>query len=368
MIIVNNEYKTYQVALAKIEEQLNKSPIEKINVLNEKQEEYKKRLMKYSIGVSGLALFMFLSVIGISRVVSTLVEKELESFILFFKKASDNLEHINKEEFYFYEFKTLADSANYMVENIKKKNDDLIQLNNTLEDQVKQKTQKLAIKNNELLESNQRVENLLKAQDEFIKKSIHEINTPISIILTNIELYRIKNGTNKHIKNVESGAKTIHNIFNDLSYLIKKDRIEYKKTDINFSQFLKYRVDFFYEVASANGLFFNLKIDEDVMVFYNDTELQRIIDNNISNAIKYSYNDSVIEISLKQNQKAFIIQTNSKKIENTERIFTQYYRENDARGGFGIGLNIVKEICDKNNTKINIISNEKFTQFEYIFS
>jgi signal transduction histidine kinase len=368
VIIVNQEYKNYNSEIQKLQHQLKNSPKEKNIIIENKKQEYKKRLMKYSIGVSGLALFLFLSVLALSRVISNLVEMEIETFLRLFANATENLEYIQKDKFDFKEFQTLTDDANKMVQNIKRKNSDLIKLNNTLEDKVIEKTKKIEIKNKELINSKEKIETLLKSQDDFIKKSIHEINTPINIILANIELFRLKNGTNKHIKNIESGAKTIHNIFNDLSYLIKRDRIEYKKTKIDFSEFLKSRIDFFYEIANGSDLFFKLNIQNGVVLEYNDTQLQRIVDNNLSNAIKYSYTDTIIDITLKNNPVTFVVKTNSKKIENTKEIFNQYYRENESRGGFGIGLNIVKEICIKNDTKINIISNDEFTQFEYIFS
>ena len=57
----------------------------------------------------------------------------------------------------------------------------------------------------------------------------------------------------------------------------------------------------------------------------------------------------------------------SKIIEDTNKIFEDFYRENKARGGFGLGLKIVKEICDKNLVTIEILSDKKETKFSYRF-
>jgi signal transduction histidine kinase len=103
---------------------------------------------------------------------------------------------------------------------------------------------------------------------------------------------------------------------------------------------------------------------------FNITELQRIIDNNLSNAIKYSYAKSPIFIKLEyinDDEIEFSVTTHSKKIECIEKIFDDFYRENIARGGFGLGLKIVKEICDKNLVIINLQSNEEKTKFTYRF-
>ena len=63
----------------------------------------------------------------------------------------------------------------------------------------------------------------------------------------------------------------------------------------------------------------------------------------------------------------FSVTTNSKKIEDENKIFDDFYRENNARGGFGLGLKIVKDICDKNLVIINLDSNDKETKFSYRF-
>merc|ERR1711879_378902 len=108
----------------------------------------------------------------------------------------------------------------------------------------------------------------------------------------------------------------------------------------------------------------------DIYIKFNKTELQRIVDNNISNSIKYSYSKSPIYIRLtyfNDEVVEFSVKTNSDKIESSDKIFNDFYRENDSRGGFGLGLRIVKEICDKNLVIIKLDSNEKHTKFTYRF-
>ena len=170
--------------------------------------------------------------------------------------------------------------------------------------------------------------------------------------------------------NIESGSKIIQNIYDDLSYLVKKDRVIYEKEYLDFAKILKNRMDFFDEIAKSNSLSFNSKVEDDLYIKFNITELQRIIDNNLSNAIKYSHSNSTIIVELyylNDDEIEFSVTTNSKKIEDTNRIFDDFYRENNARGGFGLGLKIVKDICDKNLVIINLQSNEKETKFTYRF-
>ena len=56
-------------------------------------------------------------------------------------------------------------------------------------------------------------------------------------------------------------------------------------------------------------------------------------------------------------------------IKDTSTVFKRYYRGDNITGGFGIGLSIVKNICDKNGIKIELDSKEnQGSTFTYIFS
>ena len=71
---------------------------------------------------------------------------------------------------------------------------------------------------------------------KFIKNSVHEINTPLSIIQTNIDLLKMKIPNNKYITNIESGSKN-HSIY--LWWFIifnKKDRVIYEKEYLDFTK------------------------------------------------------------------------------------------------------------------------------------
>lgn len=194
--------------------------------------------------------------------------------------------------------------------------------------------------------------------DSFIKDSMHEINTPLSIINVNIDLYYRRYGENKYLKRIKSASKTLATIYNDMDYLIKKDRLEYEKEKLNFSKFIKYRIDYFSEIANLRNIEIISSIELNLEIFFNRIELERIVDNNLSNAIKYSFENSIIEIILKDRityiELTFV--DYGVGIENPNLIFKRFYREDLAKGGFGIGLNIVKNIIDKEGVKLKIES------------
>jgi signal transduction histidine kinase len=110
-------------------------------------------------------------------------------------------------------------------------------------------------------------------------------------------------------------------------------------------------------------------ITPELKVTFNHTSLQRLIDNNISNARKYAKRNSSVTITLEMvnEQTVFSVTTYSEKIEDTTKIFEQYYREDSVKGGFGLGLSMVKEICDEAGVMIRVTSTDKLTTFTYTF-
>ncbi|AKF25449.1 histidine kinase [Sulfurovum lithotrophicum] len=213
-------------------------------------------------------------------------------------------------------------------------------------------------------------EKLNRQLDNFIKDSMHEINTPLSIINLNVDLFVGKNGDNKYLSRIKSASKTLATIYNDMDYLIKQGRIEYTKKMIDMGEFVQNRVDYFQEVANLKNIVLDIHIENGVMYHCSKTKLQRIVDNTISNAIKYSNNDTRVLISLRlvEGRVVFEVEDHGVGIKNVQKIFSRYYREDEAKGGFGIGLNIVKQITEEEHIGLDVKSIPgKGTTFTYTF-
>ena len=221
-----------------------------------------------------------------------------------------------------------------------------------------------------LQESKLYSQRLLASQKQFLKHAVHETNTPLSIIMANIELNEMKNGKNEYLTNIEVALKNLFSIYDDLSYLVKKDQIEYPEHNIDLADFIRSRVEFFTPVAQkANSKFIFKAPKKELNILFNESKLQRIIDNNLTNAIKYTYENQDIYVTVKEekNNFKFLISSHSKKIQEPDKIFREYYREEKSKDGFGLGLNLVKRICDEEGVEIFLESNEYFTSFSYLF-
>ena len=114
----------------------------------------------------------------------------------------------------------------------------------------------------------------------------------------------------------------------------------------------------------------HLNCEGEHYIYFNETKLQRIIDNNITNAIKYTLPSEQIHIQtyLKGTHICFEIYSRSKKIEDINKVLEPYYRENKKMDGFGLGLNLVKSICDEEDVAFTIDSSDDVTRFSYSFT
>ena len=195
--------------------------------------------------------------------------------------------------------------------------------------------------------------------DRFIKDTTHELNTPVSAILTNIEMMdadRLNEKDAKRIKRIDIASRTISNLYNDLTYIALGNQLQSKDEEINMYALVQERAEFFKVISSVRKLECFLDLDEKVILVIDRAKITRVIDNLISNAIKYNKKGSFIKVILKD--RYLSIEDGGIGIEpdKIDQMFDRYSRFNDSEGGFGLGLNIVSEITKEYNLKLEIES------------
>lgn len=206
--------------------------------------------------------------------------------------------------------------------------------------------------------------------DAFFNDAMHELKTPLGVIQLNLEILEEKHPHSKELIRSMNATKNLFLVYEDIEYLIKQKSVNYNKEWLDFSYILTQRIDQFESLAKTKNLFLNQNIDENIKLDINRIQLQRIIDNTLSNAIKYSFKDTSIYIELLENEQNICFKVNNvgEIIKDKKQIFNRYYKENSIKGGFGIGLNIVKNICQENNIEILVdSSHEDGTTFQYTF-
>jgi two-component system OmpR family sensor kinase len=197
----------------------------------------------------------------------------------------------------------------------------------------------------------QPVREQIESLDKFISDTTHELNTPISAILMTIQ--SLKNVEPKKMKRLEASAKRLSTMYGSLTYRLEGG-IE-PSEDLCLAGIVEERVEFIKELIESKRL--NIEMDlEATKITMPKRSVHRLIDNLISNAIKYSDVGDTITVTLKNN--VLKVKDTGIGIDDKmqEDIFRRYYRANDERGGFGIGLNIVLSICKKYKIKLGLDS------------
>ncbi|EAL3890400.1 sensor histidine kinase [Campylobacter lari] len=199
-----------------------------------------------------------------------------------------------------------------------------------------------------------------KALNDFIKDTTHEINTPLSVILASIKKFDDTNLNPNNIKklnHIKLASKNLNHIYQNLialNFFLQKENI---KEDINLKELLEQRLEYFETLITQKNLIIKKNLLEQNL-YANKEEMQILIDNLLSNAIKYTNAHKKIYICLKEKTLSIKDEGQGMSAKEIAQIFTRYKRFNQDQGGFGIGLNLVKQIADKNNINIKVLSKE----------
>jgi two-component system OmpR family sensor kinase len=202
--------------------------------------------------------------------------------------------------------------------------------------------------------------------DSFIKDTTHELNTPVTAILTNVERLdtaALDEKQRKKIARIETAARTIGSIYDDLTFLLLRRDVRIENVPIDLAAFVKERLEYFQTRFDAKGLHLEMEVDATANVVMDRTLAARLIDNLLSNAVKYSDRDTSVLVG---------ISVDGLRLENTgvpipeeklSHIFERFARADESRGGFGIGLHLVAQIAARYRIRIAVETEGKRTRF-----
>ncbi|MGB6330006.1 MAG: HAMP domain-containing sensor histidine kinase [Halarcobacter sp.] len=198
--------------------------------------------------------------------------------------------------------------------------------------------------------------------DRFIKDTTHELNTPIFAIISNVEMIdtsSLDEKMAKKIKRIDIGAKTISNIYEDLTFLTLENKIISQNEELDLSKILKQRIEYFKTLADVKKIEFKTNIENDINIFCDKKKISKLIDNLLSNAIKYNKIKGEIRVVLEANFLSIEDTGKGMTKEQISQLFQRYMRFDKSVGGFGIGLNIVSLIAKEYDFKIEVDSEIK---------
>lgn len=197
--------------------------------------------------------------------------------------------------------------------------------------------------------------------NNFIKDTTHEINTPISAILMSIESLEKKQDFThlKPLKRIKIAALTLSHIYSDLTFLNFYQAYSSNKEWIFLKPLIIERIEYFKIFLEQKNITLKLDLQDESKILINKEQFFKMFDNLLGNAIKYNIKNGYIEINLYK-EKLMVKDSGCGISEtNLSKIFDRYMRFNNDQGGFGIGLSLVKKICDEHRINIEVQSKLK---------
>ena len=199
------------------------------------------------------------------------------------------------------------------------------------------------------------VKEKISHMDKFIKDSAHELNTPISVLRTSVSMLKKGKNEEKMLGYINSSTKQISEAYNDLHFAVFNDIQDSMNVSFDLKELCEESIEFFGDIALVKKVTIEHNINS-LNVFMDKNKAQKIINNLISNAIKYSKKNGVIDISLYGS--IFTIKDYGIGISSEEQevIFKRYERGTNNEGGFGIGLDIVNTISKEYDIEVELES------------
>ncbi|MGN6492443.1 MAG: sensor histidine kinase [Agriterribacter sp.] len=190
---------------------------------------------------------------------------------------------------------------------------------------------------------------------EFAENASHELQTPVAVMRGKLELLA-ESGLEKEqarlIADIQTALEKLSRINSSLTLLTKLENHEYEaRQPICFSELIHETIQTYSELADMKSLTITTDIRNEVLLYLHPSLADLLLNNLMSNAIRHNIPNGTIHVTL-TNSFFSITNTGRKPEVPTAQLFKRFKKSNQCDNSIGIGLAIVKQICDLNNFPI----------------
>lgn len=211
---------------------------------------------------------------------------------------------------------------------------------------------------------------IYKSQREFIENAAHELQTPIALFQTKLDTLQqldLDKEQSLLVGSLNKDVYRLNRLNKNLLLLSKIDNEMYVEQDsFVLNEYIEKHLDFFTEQAKSRNLKINIDFKENLIVKGNSTLTEVLINNLFLNAIRHNIKDGLINIILENNTLKFT-NTGSEIPLTEQNIFNRFSKVNPSSQGNGLGLAIIKKICNISHWNIRYIYNNNLHIFEITF-
>lgn len=189
----------------------------------------------------------------------------------------------------------------------------------------------------------------LRLTEEFSKDILHDFNTPLASLRLNVRMLQCPPSEEKKIRRIEQSIETILALQENLRSYLEEHRLQ--KEPFDLYPLVQERMALIQKIYP--DIMFHLE-GEQLELLTNRDALTRILDNLLSNAAKYNQTNGRVRVFVDAGASRLTIEDTGKGIAAPERVFERFYKEQER--GLGIGLHIVKKLCDTMGIPISLSS------------
>lgn len=194
---------------------------------------------------------------------------------------------------------------------------------------------------------------------EFTENASHEIQTPLSIMRAKVELLlQHPNYSAEQVAVISSLNEAINRLSNINKVLILLTRIENNQfpelSRVHLKERIDYHIENFEDIIDARNISLDLDLGSDIEIKVNTALADILIINLIKNAIRHNFDNGKMNIQL-TNEFLEISNTGPKFDIPAEQLFNRFVKAQNSAESLGLGLALVKKICELYDFEINYI-------------
>ena len=197
-------------------------------------------------------------------------------------------------------------------------------------------------------------------QKQFITDANHELKTPLTLIMANVEIAELELGKNEWLDDIRSEGNRMAELVNQLVALSRMDEDGHRMnmTEVAIGLLVADTAREFEPLAKERGKTLTASVDKEIVYRGDEALLYRLVGILLDNAVKYCDNGGEIHVALQKGRRTVLT------VENTyaavgeielHKLFDRFYRADKARkftGGYGIGLSMAKAIAENHKGEI----------------
>jgi signal transduction histidine kinase len=223
-----------------------------------------------------------------------------------------------------------------------------------------------------LAEQNERLRELDRLKDEFISLVSHELRTPLTSMRGYLELLldggggELSDDQNRFLSIVDRNSKRLMHLVGDLLFLaqVEAGKLTLELGEVKLDDVVSESVEAAKPIADERGIELRVSLDTTPNMVGDRGRLGQVLDNLVSNAVKFTTNGGSVEVRLSSTADEALIEVVDNGIgiapEEQELLFDRFFRSSEATEraipGTGLGLTIVKAIVERHHGSIEVES------------